>query len=164
MFNIIDINLTEKYSLSMKNIVLLGKAIKEKRLSLNLTMDFVARKANITRATLWSIESGKGNYSINSLINVMNVLSMKLSIDEKDINVERNRASRTNTALDKKINRFVIMCIEQYCSSIKKKSSEIYPQLIKKGIIDDLTNDYEDLHGMSTVYINDYIDSVLANG
>ena len=64
---------------------------------------------------------------------------------------------------EKIINRFVISCIEQYCSFIDMNSSEVYPQFVKKGIIDILVNDYEDLHGMSTTYINDFIDSVLKN-
>ena len=42
----------------MNNATLLGKAIKEKRLSLNLRMDDVARDAGITRPTLWAIEKG----------------------------------------------------------------------------------------------------------
>ena len=64
-------------------------------------------------------------------------------------------------ALDKKINRFIIMCVEQYSSSVNKSSSEIYREMREKGIIDELTSDYEDLHGMSTMYLNDFIGSLL---
>ena len=32
----------------------------------------------------------------------------------------------------------------------------------EKGVINDLINDYEDLHGMSSVYLNDHISSLLA--
>ena len=40
--------------------------------------------------------------------------------------------------------------------------SAIDKQMKEKGVIDDLINDYEDLHGMSSVYLNDHISSLLA--
>ena len=90
----------------MNDLSLLGNVIKEKRLALNLRMDDVAKRANITRATLWSIEKGSGNCSMNNLVKVMNVLGLSLSIDGmKNEYLNRNRASRINTSLDKKINR-----------------------------------------------------------
>ena len=52
----------------MENKVALGNIIKNKRLQLNLRMDDVAKEIGVTRSTLWSIENGTGNYSIDSLI------------------------------------------------------------------------------------------------
>lgn len=50
----------------MENKVEIGHKIKEQRLALNLTMDEVSQKVGITRSTLWSVENGNGNYSIDT--------------------------------------------------------------------------------------------------
>ncbi len=146
----------------MEKLLFLGNAIKEKRLALNIRMDDLARKANITRATLWSIEKGTSNCSIGTVFKLMDVLGLDFNLvnHENDNNV-RNRATRINTVLDKKINRFVIMCVEQYALSKNKSSSETYKEMLKSGVVKELENDYEDLHGMSTPYLNDYIESLI---
>ena len=146
----------------MNELIILGKAIKEKRLSLNMRMDDVAMKADITRATLWSIEKGKGGFSASSLFKVMNILNISFKFDINQVNDdERIRATRINTIFEKKINRFVIMCVEQYAGSIGEGSSSVYKKMLDKGIIEELTNDYEDLHGMSFSYLNEYIGSLI---
>ena len=66
--------------------------------------------------------------------------------------------------IDKKINRFIVMCVEQYAASINQKSDVTYSRLHKAGIIDELKNDYEDMHGMSTYSLNEYIDKRLLGG
>lgn len=146
----------------MEKLLFLGNAIKEKRLALNIRMDDLARKANITRATLWSVEKGTSNCSIGTVFKLMDVLGLDFDLvnQENDNNV-RNRATRINTVLDKKINRFVIMCVEQYALSKNKSSSETYKEMLKSGVVKELENDYEDLHGMSTPYLNDYIESLI---
>ena len=149
------------YNKSMEKVLSLGKTIKRKRLSLNLRMDDVAGRANITRATLWSIEKGEGNCSISTLFKVLDVLGLSLELNNDSKKMNRNRATRINTLLDKKINRFIIMCVEQYAKSINESSDVAYKRMKECGVLDDLTNDYEDLHGMSTVYLNDYIDSLV---
>ncbi len=68
----------------------------------------------------------------------------------------KERATKTITILDKKINRFIVMCVEQYASSVNQSSRKIYNELDKAGIIDELKDDYEDMHGMSTHSINEY--------
>ena len=65
---------------------------------------------------------------------------------------------------EKLINRFVILCIQQYALSIHKSGSEVYKQMLDKGIVKELEDDYEDLHGMSTLYLNDYIGFLLNHG
>ena len=142
----------------MENIVALGKNIKNKRLSLNMRMDDVAKQANITRATLWSIEKGEGKCSIASLFNVMSVLGLSFDVKSGvDKKTKRNRATRINSLQDKKINGFIIMCVEQYADSVNKSSGSVYREMLSKGLIKDMINDYEDLHGMSKEYLNDYI-------
>lgn len=136
----------------------LGKMIKEKRLAQNLRMDDVARKAGISRVTLWSIEKGEGNCSLSSLLRVMDVLGLRMTVEnQSSLENERVRATRANTVLSKKINRFIIMCVEQYALFSGSRSDVIYKEMERKGILDELESDYEDLHGMSAVYLNDYL-------
>lgn len=146
----------------MANVVQIGKSIKDKRLALNLRMDDVAKKANITRATLWEIEKGRKNYSFFSLLKVLQVLNISLDINT-GCNGESSilRARKANLLIDKKINRFVIMCIEQYACYKNISSKEAYSLMKGHDVINLLTNDYEDLHAMSNVYLNDFIDSLI---
>ena len=53
------------------------------------------------------------------------------------------------------------MCVEQYAHSMNRSSEEVYKEMSKKSIIKEMTDDYEDLHGMSTEYLNDYIGKML---
>ena len=142
----------------------IGKAIKDKRLSLNMRMDDLAKEANITRQTLSSIENGLDNYSFSSLLKVLTALGMSIDIRTDEINkVRRHRATRMNTKLDKKINRFLVMTIEQYADSINSPSNEVYLRMKNKNLINLIKDDYDDLHGMSTVYLNDYIGALLGD-
>lgn len=142
----------------MEQLFWLGKMIKEKRLAQNLRMDDVARKAGISRVTLWSIEKGEGNCSLSSLLRVMDVLGLRMTVEnQSSLENERARATRANTVLSKKINRFIIMCVEQYALFSGSRSDVIYKEMERKGILDELESDYEDLHGMSAVYLNDYL-------
>lgn len=148
----------------MESKDVIGKTVRDKRIYLNLTMDQVAAKANITRATLLSIENGTGNYSIDALLKVMECLSLVFLIKgAMPLELSSKRAKRINTALDKKINRFIIFCLEQYCASSKKSSDIIYNEASKKGVIKLLSDQYDLLHGMSTTYLNDLIGQMLGN-
>ena len=146
----------------MKELLIIGQSIKEKRLLLNMRMDDLAKKAEITRATLSSIEKGTSNCSIVSLLKIVNILGISFSIDNHINRSKRIRATRINTCHDKKVNKFIIMCVEQYAYVSGKNSGNVYKEMLAKGIIEDLTNDYEDLHGMSFTYLNDYINSFLS--
>ena len=141
----------------MENKLKIGEKIKNKRLELNLRMDDVAKELDITRSTLWSIENGKGNYTIDILLKLLNFLNMSIDIETQEQG-ERKRATRINSVLDKKINRFIVMCVEQYAYSVNQASGIIYAKLTEAGIIKELKNDYEDMHGMSTYSLNEYID------
>ena len=138
----------------------IGKKLKSKRLELNLRMDDVAKEVGVTRSTLWSIENGNGNYTIDTLLKLLSFLNMSIDIDAQEQGIRR-RATRTTSALDKKINRFIIMCVEQYASSVNQGSCVIYTKRNEAGIINELKDDYEDMHGMSTYLINEYIDKRL---
>ena len=140
----------------METKLTIGNKIKTKRLSLNLRMDDVAKEVGITRTTLGAIENGDGNYTIDALIRLLNFLGLSFDIDLSCSN-NRNRATRTNTVSDKKINRFIVMCIEQYASSKQMDSKSVFKKLNETGVINELIDDYEDMHGMSTYSINEYI-------
>ena len=146
----------------MENIVSIGKTIKDKRLALNMRICDLAKEAGISRASLSSIENGKGNYSINVLLKLFEVLGISFVLNDcfPDA-LERERAARLNTIDDKKINSFIVMCVEQYASYKQKKSREVYRDMLKKHVIKELKEDYEDLHGMSFEYLNDFFDSLL---
>ncbi|MBE6133410.1 MAG: DUF3791 domain-containing protein [Erysipelotrichaceae bacterium] len=146
------------------NSVEIGKVVKEKRLSLNMRMDDLASKTGITRQTLGSIENGASSYSFSSLLKVLGALDISLTVNSiKDAKTKRDRATRINTKLDKKVNRFLIMTIEQYAESINSPSNDVYTRMKKKDLINLIKDDYEDLHGMSTVYLNDYIGALLGD-
>ena len=145
----------------MEKLTSIGNSIKEKRLSLNLRMDDVAKATGITRSTLWAIEKGNSNYSINDLLQVMGYLGLSLSVDGDISTNKREKAPRKNTKKDKEINRFVVMCVEQYAKSTDRNSKSTYKDMLDKGVINELTTDYEDLHEMSTEYLNDFIGDML---
>lgn len=147
----------------MENKFGIGEKIKNKRLQLNLRMDDVAKEVGITRSTLSSIENGSGNYTIDILLKLLSFLKMSIDVDTQEDSI-RKRATRINTILDKKINRFIVMCVEQYASRVNKSSRSVYIKLDNAGIIDELKNDYEDMHGMSTYSIFEYIDKRLLGG
>lgn len=144
----------------MQNRLELGRKIKNARLVRNLTMDVCAKESGITRATLWAIESGKGNYSIDALLKVLNVLHLSLNVSSVPTESERKRAARINSLINKKINEFIIYTIEEYAAFLNRDSGSVYKELKNKNIVDELKNDYEDLHGMSTEYLNNYIHSL----
>ena len=134
----------------------IGKKIKNKRLQLNLRGEDVAKAVGISRSTLIVIEKGYANYTIDTFLNLMNFLDIHFTIDNQENSVKK-RATRLNKIIDKKINRFIIMCVEQYALSINESSKNTYLKLSDAGIIDELTEDYEDMHGMSVYSINEYI-------
>ena len=140
----------------MDNKLEIGKKIKNKRLQLNLRGEDVARAVGISRSTLIAIEKGDANYTIDTFLNLMNFLDMHFTIDNQENSVKK-RATRINKKIDKKINRFIIMCVEQYASRINESSKNTYIKLSDAGIIDELKEDYEDMHGMSVYSINEYI-------
>lgn len=156
MFNIIDINQKVVHHSVMGKKQEIGEKIKRRRLQLNLRMDDLAKEVGITRSTLWSVENGKGNYSINTLIKLLSFLGLSFEVETFETDSDRRRASRSSS-LDNEINRFIVMCVEQYASFVNKSSRKTYDLLEKEGIIKELTDDYEDMHGMSIYSINEYI-------
>ena len=144
--------------------VFIGEAIKAKRIAVNLTSEQLAIACKISRSTLFAIESGTGNYSIDALLKVLDVLSIDIKLKGcVKPNISKARATRINTKLDKKINRFVIMSIEQYCTLKGKTSEQLYPFLEEKGIVGELEEEYDFLHTLSSELVMEYIDALMEN-
>jgi hypothetical protein len=51
---------------------------------------------------------------------------------------------------------FKTFCLELYAEYKKTGSPEIYRQFKKTGLLELLKTDYEDLHGMSFEYLNQF--------
>lgn len=140
----------------------LGQTIKDARLAKNLRMEDVANMAGISRVTLTNIEKGTGNYSIASLMDVLKLLDLYMKVGGKVSDIKkRDRASRVDITHERKVNRFVVMSVEQYAASVKKDSNIVYKEMKESGVLAELILDYEDLHGMSTEFINQYIGGLL---
>ena len=78
---------------------------------------------------------------------------MKKNNEEKLIKYLRSLILRSMSAI-------VIFLI----LAILSKSSITYNKLNNVGIISELKNDYEDMHGMSTYSLNEYIGKRLSGG
>ncbi len=148
----------------MENLVSIGKTIKEKRLLLNMRMEDLAKQVGISRSLLWSIEKGDSNYSIKTLLALTKALDLKFDFEENQYKIRNERARRINSKLDKKINRFIVMCVTQYSKQYNSDFVDTYFEFLNKGLINEIECDYEDLHGMSTEYLNDYFFAIINGG
>lgn len=57
---------------------LLGKRIREERIKLNLTQEQLAEKVDISTSYVGQIERGERNISLDTLINVANILGVTI--------------------------------------------------------------------------------------
>jgi len=143
------------------NIKDIGLIVRTKRLALGLRMDDVARKANISRVTLSMIENGCCNYSFVNLLRVFDCLGLSLSISNLEEKTSpRERAPKILTKQEKQINRFIVMCIEDYAKEKSISGQQVY-EMMEENNFQEMTDDYEDLHGMSSSYLNYYIEKML---
>ena len=53
---------------------------------------------------------------------------------------------------------FKTYCIENYAEHKKMSSSKVFASFQKSGLLEHLSTDYEDLHGMGKEYLMDYFD------
>jgi transcriptional regulator with XRE-family HTH domain len=144
------------------NIKDIGLIVRTKRLALGLRMDDVARKANISRVTLSMIENGCCNYSFVNLLRVFDCLGLSLSISNLEEKTSpRERAPKILTKQEKQINRFIVMCIEDYAKEKSISGQQVYEMMEENNLFQEITDDYEDLHGMSSSYLNYYIEKML---
>jgi hypothetical protein len=56
---------------------------------------------------------------------------------------------------------FTTFCLELYAEHKNMSSPVVYQLFNKTGLLELLKNDYEDLHGMSFEYLNQFFDSWL---
>ena len=127
-----------------------------------MRMDDLARKAGIARSTLWLIEKGDGSCSLKTLLCIADVLGLSLDLNiRKSSSVTKTRASRQNTSSDKKMNHFIVLCVEQYALHLNKSSRETYKVMKMKNAFRRLSGRYNDLRGKSAAYINEYLDTIM---
>jgi y4mF family transcriptional regulator len=63
----------------------IGQAIKNRRKELNITQPHLAELAQISVNTLYKLERGQGNPSLDILIKLSDVLGMELKLEVKKI-------------------------------------------------------------------------------
>jgi hypothetical protein len=56
---------------------------------------------------------------------------------------------------------FITFCLELYAEHKKTSGPEMYQLFTKTGLLKLLKTDYEDLHGMSFEYLNQFFDEYL---
>jgi hypothetical protein len=56
---------------------------------------------------------------------------------------------------------FITFCVEKYAEHTGKPSNEIYEQFKKEKLLDMLSEDYGDLHGMGFEYLMKLFDNYL---
>jgi DNA-binding XRE family transcriptional regulator len=61
----------------------IAKLIKDRRRDLGMTQDELAKKVGITRLSIVSIEAGRSNSRISTIVGILNVLRVTLEAREK---------------------------------------------------------------------------------
>lgn len=64
-----------------------GETIKERRKELGITQPHLAELANISTNTLYKLERGKGNPSLDILVKLAEVLGLELTLGVKKLNL-----------------------------------------------------------------------------
>lgn len=96
--------------------ILLGKRIKEERLKLNLTQENLAEKINVSTSYIGQIERGERSLSLDTLVNICNVLGVTVDYLLKDsINISKldscNYTNELNQILHDKTTKEKMMAI-----------------------------------------------------
>ena len=66
----------------------LGEAIKKRRKELGITQPHLAELAQVSTNTIYKIERGQGNPSLDVLHKIAEVLGMELKLEVKKVNYE----------------------------------------------------------------------------
>ena len=93
---------------TMEILSTMGEQIKLARLRRNLSVELVAERANISRATLWSIEKGSPSVSIGNyaaVLHAMNNMDSDLLLIAKDDELGRKLQDLKLTAKKRAVNR-----------------------------------------------------------
>lgn len=60
-----------------KTLALLGEQLRLARLRRKLSTEMLAERANISRTTLWGLEKGAANISLESFLRVLSILGLE---------------------------------------------------------------------------------------
>jgi y4mF family transcriptional regulator len=69
-------------------ILILGKIIKDRRKELGITQPHLAELANVSKNTLYKLERGESNPSLEVIKNILDVLGLELNVNIKKIDYE----------------------------------------------------------------------------
>lgn len=65
------------------NLSILGKVIRERRQQLALNQETLGKQSQVAIKTIHSVELGKGNPSVKTLTNLLDVLGLEMIIIER---------------------------------------------------------------------------------
>ena len=97
------------------DFVKIGSKIKERRISLKMTQDFIANKLDVNPSHISNIECGRANPSLTALVKIANIL--ECSVDFFISSEYQYKSTETDTeTLDDKI-----LAKLKYCNTDKKQ-------------------------------------------
>jgi y4mF family transcriptional regulator len=73
----------------------IGESVKNRRKELGITQPHLAELAKVSTNTLYKLERGQGNPSLNVLNKLAEVLGMELKLEVKDLSRHNNQAGET---------------------------------------------------------------------
>lgn len=73
------------------SLIVLGELVANRRTELGLNQSYTAELAGISRRTLQQIEKGKANPTINSILELLQVLGLQLTIDKRTTDEKKKR-------------------------------------------------------------------------
>ena len=73
----------------------IGKSVKNRRKELGITQPHLAELAKVSTNTLYKLERGQGNPSLNVLNKLAKVLGMELKLEVKNLSRHSNQAGET---------------------------------------------------------------------
>jgi len=67
------------------NLVEIGKSVTRRRRELKLRQDDLAEMSGVTVRTIYNIEEGKGNPSLNTLSRLCDILGLEINVNIKQL-------------------------------------------------------------------------------
>ena len=96
----------------MYKIACIGKRIRERRLKLNLTLENLAEKTDLTQNFIGNIERGNDNPSLETLIKIANALAVNTDFLCQDC-IDNAEAKEYDYHIKEVINRMAEMSVKQ---------------------------------------------------
>ena len=97
------------------DFVKIGSKIKERRISLKMTQDFIANKLDVNPSHISNIECGRANPSLTALVKIANILECSVDFFISSEYQYKSTEPDTETLEDK------ILAKLKYCNTDKKQ-------------------------------------------